>query len=235
MNAVSDDSHVINIQNPMSNDAALRSTIYSEFAAALEYPDEFLVDRIHSGAIAKNLQVIEAMFNKPMGDDLGWASLSDIEITQDTLSIEYTRLFDSVGPKGPLCSLYTGEYTGSRMKTMEELIRFYNHFDLSMPESSSDSPDHVVTELQFLHYLSFHEAKALEVGECSLNLQLAQRDFISRHPGRWFSRLHHDIVANNAVPYFETLAKLASIFLGAELQRLITELGPVPEAAAKSV
>jgi len=235
MNAVSHDGHAINIQNPMSNHAALRSIIYSEFAAALEYPDELMVNRIHSGAIAKNLQVIETMFNRPMDDDLDWASLSDIGITQDALSIEYTRLFDSVGSTGPLCSLYTGEYTGSRMKTMEELVRFYNHFGLSMPESSGDLPDHVVTELQFLHYLSFHEAKALELGDSSLDFQLAQRDFICRHPGRWLSKLHQNMVANNAEPYFETLVKLVSIFLGAELKRLMTELGSAPETVTESM
>ena len=51
----------------------------------------------------------------------------------DGLAIEYSRLFDPIGPSGPACPLNSGALVGDdgRMKLLEELVRFYNHFGLT--------------------------------------------------------------------------------------------------------
>jgi DMSO reductase family type II enzyme chaperone len=92
------------------------------------------------------------------------------------------------------------------MKTMEEAVRFYNHFGLSMAESPRELPDHIMTQLEFLHFLAFREAEALEGDDDPSPFQRAQRDFVSRHPGRWVPRLRERLDQNDPMPFFRSCA-----------------------------
>ena len=51
------------------------------------------------------------------------------------------------------------------MKSMEEVIRFYNYFGLKLSDERRIPPDHLATELEFLHYLTFRQAASkLRIG-----------------------------------------------------------------------
>ena len=53
------------------------------------------------------------------------------------------------------------------------------------------------TELEFLHFLAFREAEALQTGQDAGPFRRAQRDFIDRHPGRWIPRLRAKLESND--------------------------------------
>ena len=212
------------LANPLADPAARRSFIYQLFASAFEYPDAEFIGQIRSGAVADRFQEVLAS----VVSSANWDALKDAGKEDDALQIEYTRLFDA-GVSGPPCALYGGEYTGARMQTMEELIRFYNFFSLSMSETPHELPDHLVTELEFLHFLTFRESELARIGEDVTDMQRAERDFIARHPGRWVPQMFAKLEKQNPMPFFLELARLLLLFLKHEEESLVAEVGRVPD------
>jgi DMSO reductase family type II enzyme chaperone len=191
--------------------AAQRSRMYRLFAEALEYPDEDLLGAIRSGALAGALADGLAAVDPALAAAVDRDALADAG-EDDALEVEYTRLFD-VGLSGPPCPLYGGLYGGARMQTMEEAVRFYNYFGLTLAGEPRELPDHVITELEFLHYLAYREAEALERGEDPGPFQRAQRDFVERHPGRWVPKLRERLERQEAMRFFPALVRALERFL----------------------
>ena len=208
--------------------AVARSGIWRALAGLFDYPEGDLPEAVRRGEVAQCLEDLVQGLGGGSAPDVDRQALSDAG-EGDALAVEYTRLFD-VGVGGPPCPLYGGLYAGDRMKTMEEAVRFYNHFGLRPAESPRELPDHLVTELEFLHFLSFREAQALGEGVETGPWCRAQRDFLRRHPGRWVPRLRGRLLEQDAMPFYRELAALLEALLEREGARLTAELGPAPEA-----
>jgi DMSO reductase family type II enzyme chaperone len=127
--------------------------------------------------------------------------------------VEYTRLFDA-GAQGTGCSLNGGLQHGPQMKVMEEAVRFYAHFGLTLTEEQKELPDHLTTQLNFLHFLAYGEHLLESRGESAIAYRLARRDFIARHPGRWLPIMEDKLRTMEPLPLFLALTEL--------LQRLLT-------------
>jgi DMSO reductase family type II enzyme chaperone len=211
--------------------AALRSRAHLLLGALLSYPDAEQCAAIRSGALPRALRETLEAIDPALVGRADWAALGDAG-DGDELAVEYTRLFD-VGTSGPPCPLYGGLYDGARMKTMEEAVRFYNHFGLHMAESEAvrELPDHLSTELEFLHFLAFREAEACQRGEDAGPYRRAQRDFVARHPGRWVPKLRERLEAQQALPFFCAAVDLLAAFLAAEGERLAREAAGAPTDA----
>jgi DMSO reductase family type II enzyme chaperone len=186
-------------------EAAARSHAYRLFADAFGYPQGELLARIRSGELADALA--EALFavSPPLGERLESGPLREAG-PGDALAVEYTRLFD-VGPGGPPCPLHGGLWIGDRMKTMEEVLRFYRHFGLALADSPRELPDHLSIELEFLHYLAYREAEALAEGGDPGPYRRAQHDFASRHAARFAPLLRARLERENAAPFYVALAR----------------------------
>jgi DMSO reductase family type II enzyme chaperone len=191
--------------------AAGRSRAYGLLAEAIEYPEGQLLEDIRSGQLAEALSEALSAVDPELVEETDWDALRDGG-DEDELAIEYTRLFD-VGVAGPPCSLHGGLYGSSRMKTMEEAVRFYNHFGLSLAEKPRELPDHHSTQLEFLHYLAFRETEAVQADEDAGSYRRAQRDFIERHPGQWVPKLRAKLEQEDAMRFF--------VALGRTLERLL--------------
>jgi DMSO reductase family type II enzyme chaperone len=211
-------------------DAARRSRGFRLFDIALSYPDAELVELIRTGELETALRDELAALDPGLADGGDWPALRDAGQEPDDLACEYTRLFD-VGPSGPPCPLYGGLYGGARMKVMEEAVRFYNHFGLTLAESPRELPDHLSTELEFLHFLAFREAEALARGEDAGPWRRAQRDFVTRHPGRWVPKLRQRLEQQSPRPYFRELVRLLERFLAHEHAELVQLAGAAPDGA----
>ena len=202
------------IESVEGRHAAARSLAYSVFARTFEYPDGEQNQVIRSGELATLLRDALVAVDPALEEEADWDALRDAG-DEDDLPVEFTRLFD-VGTGAPPCPLHGGLYFGNRMKTMEEAVRFYNFFGLSLSETSRELPDHLTTQLEFLHFLAFREAQALEAGSDPGSWRRAERDFIVRHPGRWVPVLQKRLEKAEPMPFFrELVARLAS-FLEAE-------------------
>jgi DMSO reductase family type II enzyme chaperone len=215
------------LTNPEEILAAERSRAWRLFNEAFIYPDEAHVEAIRSGELAAALRDVLRATYPALLEEVEWDALRDAG-EGDDLAVEYTRLFD-VGTSGPPCPLYGGLYGGARMRTMEEAVRFYNHFDLKLSDDPRELPDHLGTQLEFLHYLAFREAEALHRGSDPGPYRRAQRDFVARHPGAWVPRLRQRLEEQQPAAYFRSLVELLDRVLAAECARLALEAGPAPE------
>jgi DMSO reductase family type II enzyme chaperone len=198
--------------------AAARSLAYILLARMFEYPDGAQAEAIRSGALAGQLREALVACDPAVSQVADWGALQDAG-EGDDLAVEFTRLFD-VGTGAPPCPLHGGLYGGARMKTMEEAVRFYNFFDLTLSEEPRELPDHLTTQLEFLHFLAFREAQTLEEGADAGSWQRAQRDFLGRHPGRWVPQLRARLDKEEPMPFFRELAARLAAFLESEARHL---------------
>ncbi|AMN47553.1 putative ethylbenzene dehydrogenase (S25dD4) [Steroidobacter denitrificans] len=131
----------------------------------------------------------------------------------EELAADYSALFD-VGTGGkPPCPLHGGAYGGTqRLKVMEEVIRFYDHFGLRLSPDLNEMPDQLGAELEFLHFLSFRQAEAGD-GDDTLPYRRAERDFIARHPGRWVPEMRARLEKTAASPFYREIVMLLDEFL----------------------
>jgi DMSO reductase family type II enzyme chaperone len=192
------------LSGPEELRAAARSQAYRLFAEAIDYPDDALRESVRTGKLASALREVLGALDPKLVEEIDWEGLHDAG-EADELEVEFTRLFD-VGVSGPPCPLYGGIYGGARMKAMEEAVRFYNHFGLTLSESPRELPDHLTTQLEFLHFLAFREAEALQRGDDAGAFQRAQRDFIERHPGKWVPKLCERLDQQEPMRFFAALA-----------------------------
>ena len=194
--------------------AAARSRLYQLLGAAFAFPDEELHAAVGAGEFAAACREACAWLPHGLGaqvtDDLGDGGASYTEFQS-----EYIRLFD-VGAAGPPCPLYGGIYIGDRMKVMEEATRFYNFFQLHLSPEVHELPDHLTTELEFLHYLTYREAEARQHGIDATPLLRAQRDFLGRHLCRWMPRLQGRLQKHDPLPFFAALVAFAGAFFEAD-------------------
>ena len=220
------------LTKPEAQRAAARSRAYGAFAQAFEYPDDPFVEDIRAGELAVALREILEAVDAGLVEGRDWEALKDPGDTDD-LAVEYTRLFDT-GASGPPCPLYGGLYGGARMKTMEEAVRFYNHFGLTISQKPHELPDHITTEFEFLHFLAFREAQALEQGEDAGAYRRAQRDFLARHPGRWIPKLCARLEKEEPMRFFLEIVRTMVRFLEVDLAHLVKLEGGVPKGRAGS-
>lgn len=206
-----------------------RSRAYALLAEAFAFPAPPLAERFASGDWLDDFT--DALTFLPFGVDVPEPVREQLArpAAQEELAHDYIRLFD-VGAGRPYCPLYEGAHRGGRMKIMEELVRFYEHFGLK--PAPGDHPDHVCAELQFMHYLTFKEAASP-----SEDVRIAQRDFLYRHLCKWLPRLalRLDDAREPSLSY-SALASVAAEFCRADLAYLKKcqgipdpQIGPLPD------
>lgn len=200
--------------------AARRSQAYGFFAALMEYPEGELTTLIRDGTIARRARELLCAVYPQLTKEFDWSPLRDAGEADD-LSIEYTRLFNLPGPGGgPCCSLNSSTYdSDSRMKLLEELVRFYNFFGLTSGDApANELPDHLTTQFEFLHFLCAREA--CDETETVDDYRRAQRDFLEHHPGKWVPQWHARLRDNHAPPFYLALGELLDRFIQMERQHL---------------
>jgi DMSO reductase family type II enzyme chaperone len=167
-----------------------RINMYAILADIFRYPDPLSRMYVRKGEFKANLLRIAQNLPYPFGmnaDEIRNLTYPE-HLKEEDVEIEFIRLFEA-GPGNPACPLVEGVLMNKeegRKSVFKDLILFYNHFGLSYAEGSSeDRPDHLIYELEFLHYLTFLELMALQKGRDPNPLRNAQRDFLQRHPLKW--------------------------------------------------
>ncbi len=202
------------VEDASARAAGSRSRLYLLLAGAFGFPDEELYGAIRDGSLATAIAELCASLPYALApSDPGGLATADADYVGH--ESEYIRLFD-VGAAGPPCPLYGGTYLGDRMKVMEDAVRFYNFFGLHLSPEMNELPDHVTTQLEFLHYLTFREAETREQGGDPSSLLRAEQDFLERHPARWVPRLRERLEKQNGCRFFESLATFAVDFFEAD-------------------
>jgi len=209
-------------------ECAARIDMYALFADTFRYPDPLFRDFIRNGefksvllTLCKNLPYAMELSNEEI-DKLTYSE----DLSDEDVEVEFIRLFES-GPGDPPCPLIEGFYMGEeegRKTIFKDLILFYNNFGLSYAEGSSeDRPDHITYELEFLHYLTFLNLKALQESKEAHSYLWAQKDFLERHPARWTGSMstRMDEISNGLKPdvnrevieFYRNIVKLLDRFV----------------------
>ena len=203
------------LKEPEGGPEVARSKCYGMMAAIFNVPDETQFKELNDGTYKERF--VEACEELPFELDIELEALPE-EWSAEDFHSEYLNLFD-VGMGGPPCPLYGGVWGGDRMQVMEEVVRFYNYFGLKSSEERRIPPDHLSTELEFLHYLTYREAAA-PMPNLAAPYRRAQIDFIDRQPGRWLPNLAKKLDELDPAPYFTSLVALTTQMLERDRKHL---------------
>ncbi len=186
----------LQLNRPEAVAAGARSRLYVLLARAFRYPEDHSWDDLPQALqeVVPSLPYpldVPPHLEAPRADD-------------------YIHAFEVGGPYGPPCFIYEGEYGGGRLKVMEDVLRFYDHFGLqpTQEEGRRDRPDHLATELEFMHVLTFQEAAALERGEDPTPYRQAQKEFLRHHLVDFVAAVASRLEAMG-VPFYSQMARLA--------------------------
>ncbi len=217
------------LEEPEGGPDVARSKCYALLASGYNVPDEERFEEISSGGLVAALE--EQRGELPYEFDFAIEPIP-AEWSHDDLQAEFLRLFE-VGAGGPPCPLYGGVWSADRMKAMEEVVRFYNYFGLKLSDERRIPPDHLATELEFLHYLTFRQA-ASRLEQLAVPYRQAQLDFIERQPGAWVPKLKERLDGLETVAFFTSLVDATARLLEADHRHLTEEAGlPAPAPARR--
>ena len=212
-----------NLQSDAERAAAGRSRVYQLLGQTFAFPDQDLHDAVRDGAVAA--AVADACAALPY--DMAVSISADLHAAPDAYAdfeSEYIRLFD-VSAADPPCPLYGSVYIGDRMKVMEDATRFYNFFHLRLSPQMHELPDHITTELEFLHYLTFRETELRQQRQDPGSLLRAERDFLALHLCKWVPRMQARLAKQECLSFFPALVRFALAFFDADQQYTAAAVG----------
>lgn len=190
------------------------ASLYGLLAELLAFPSEELANAIESGSL---VTVIAANLRE-LRDDARLASpaFGPGKLSASGLEPEYIRLFDV--PDRIPTPLYTGVYARRRRDAMEELLRIYRHFGLTVSGESHDLPDFVPTVLEFLQFLS----RGIEEGTGAAReaRERAMADVLERHLCPWAEQTLERLAKREALPFYRALVELVAVRAAARLREL---------------
>lgn len=189
--------------------AAARSQVYALFAQALRFPNGEIGSALESG------ELYQAIAQAAGALPYRYTFMAPPLIEARDMGRIYTALFDAVAGK-PQVSLLEQRHDGSppQQQLWEELLRFYRYFGLDFSTGGAkERPDHLLVELEFMHYLTFLEAGA---GDGHEGMRRGQQDFLQRRLARWLPGLRTALIeSGDAMPY-DILIDALVRFVGAD-------------------
>lgn len=195
--------------------AASRAVLYGHLVELFVYPDDALVASVRSGDLAASVDLAASALPYALTPGPFDAAPDEGE---PGLGTHYIRLFD-VPATGTPCPLYGGALGGDRRATMEDLLRFYRHFGLSVVHAPErDLPDSVATVLEFLEYLVLREGDCAEAE--ARTYRRAQRDVLERHLTRWSPVIRARVAGLDPADLYAAATALLDDFARGELAAL---------------
>ncbi len=201
-----------------SENQALRARreLYGLLAELFSFPTRELGEAISHGALAHSIHaVVRSLPYELAFDREGF----EVHVDPIDLEAEYIRLFDLPGG-GKTCPLYTGVYTPSRRDSMEEILRLYRHFGVTLASQGRDLPDALPTELEFLQYLVLREAAADSVS--SEQSRTAQLDLLQRQLRPWAEATAPRLQSRQPGPFYAAVVRFAGDAFAADAGYLRT-------------
>ncbi|MCX7168555.1 MAG: molecular chaperone TorD family protein [Rhodocyclales bacterium] len=175
---------------------------------------------VDTGTLAGAYLTMAQLFSYPKPET--WKRLTELglvdpEVTAADLEAEYLAAFE-VGRDTSPVPLFEGMHRGDlgRDGILEDLLRFYEFFDVKLSETDREYPDHLVTELEFVAWLCMQEQTAEQKGGDALPYRRAARDFLDRHLRAWLPNFRKRLEATETAyaQYGTTLAELVEAHRG---------------------
>lgn len=214
MNVV-DDTGSPALEAPADADAAARSRIYALLAEAFAYPEGGPVLRLLDGDWMADIR--DAIELSPLQVELPQdIAIPGSKSAINDLQVGYSAIFDVISgsPKVSLLERRYGDHP--EQKLWQDLLAFYGHFGLDFSRGyAEEQPDHLLTELGFMHYLSFLEAGS-DHEQTRASLQRGQRDFLALHLAAWMDDLATKLNDTHPVPPYAILGRILADVVAAD-------------------
>ena len=201
------------------------SQVYLFLGKSFSYPSEEFYTLMKDGRTGEQLRVMV----EGLPFDVNFKGIPTPSLPQEDFESEYISTFDiAFGPSHP-CPLHESDYRDDVSSTdiTEELLRFYEHFQVKLSDKEKDYPDHLVVELEFMAFLAKKEADAVKRGTDPEPYRLAQADFLERHLAKWVPKLDEKVQKRIKQPFYRG----ASSFLREFLTNHLSYLRSLPQAA----
>jgi len=190
------------------------SHLYGIFAETLSFPTRELADMVESGLLRMTVEMVAK--GLPGEVRLPTEGLGPGGLSARMLESEYIRLFDV--PDGVPTPLYCGVYAPRRRDAMEELLRLYRHFGLTVNGEAHDLPDFAPTVLEFLQFLSHSAAVASQPAREARERAMA--DVLERHFCPWAEQTASRLARREPLPFYRSLVEAAAALGVARLRQL---------------
>ena len=178
----------------------------------LEFLEQLASERLQSLLSQSGIELGEE-FTKKSPDTL-----------QQELCEEFTRLFLGPGKHiAPYESVQLKRGPGTLWAKETILVkRFIEAAGFDYEHDFNGIPDHISVELEFLSRLTDVEARAWAAGNIVVagNVLEWQRDFISRHAGKWMPRFCRKVMQQAQLPFYAAFALLLRQFLAGEKAKI---------------
>jgi len=197
-----------------------RGTLYRSLLEPFQFPSTDLNEQFMSGAWGQRL-IANAEILKY---DLPLTDVPMLESSQDKYQVEFISLFE-VGMGGAPCPLHSGHYSKDRMRTLEEVVRFYGFFEYSPDRSPDRFPDHITFELEFIAHLADLQGQAANGQGDALSPLRAQRDFVTRHLTSWLPQLTANVVQRGQIRFFSQVVTVLNACVAGDQLYLDTRVG----------
>lgn len=133
------------------------------------------------------------------------------------LQVDHAALF--VGPFELLAPPYGSVYLEEGRKIMGnstiDAQHRYREAGLQVSDNFKEAPDHIVVELEFLHYLIFNEIEALDQYDIAraLGHLETQNAFLHDHLGAWLNSFTENVEKNAQTNFYKNLALVTKHFV----------------------
>jgi TorA maturation chaperone TorD len=215
--------------------AADRAAVYAALSRGFYLPDDSLVWEVREGSFVQGIEAAvtwlgpDSAAYRPHLDDLHAVGLAlrarQADDVLRELKVEHARLF--TGPGRPAVGVFESEYVDLDGDTRGRLdgpataavARWYRAAGFERAASHRDLPDHVATELEFLHALARNETDARRTGDPDLASRL-RRDtdsFLREHPARWMPAFCRATLEARPHAFYAGLVGVLEIHLSIEL------------------
>ncbi len=215
--------------SPTFADPLVRSDSYKMLSLVFKYPTAEIFQAYRNGefmaAVMENLSelphgkgIVETETGLPAAVRKELEGMSQID-----LEVKFNQVFE-VGAPEPPCPPYEGIYRKGVERTgiMIEVAEFYKQFGLKMSteEGRRELPDHILAELEFLHFLAFKEAQARKENTPDLlkGYIHAQKDFLERHMVNWIPEFSGKLQNSGSLEFFTGMGRVLSRFIAAEYE-----------------
>jgi DMSO reductase family type II enzyme chaperone len=198
----------------------LISQIYLLLSRFFSYPGEGLYESMKDTQVQEDLRTLV----KGLPFEVNFKGIPSPSFPHDEFESNYINTFDIT----PTCPLYESSYPREDMTgrdIYEEILRYYEHFDIRLDESERDYPDHLVAELDFMAFLAKKESEAIENGKNPQPYRLAQIDFLERHLKKWIPLLCERLNQRVNEPFYQKTGDLLRNLIDSHYIFLKTTMG----------
>lgn len=206
----------------------LRSATYKKLSLLYTYPENGAYKQLRKEKqeIEKIFIEIAAEYDIALQDDIDILTSSLDTLSLQDIQIEYVRLFD-YRPKCLIvesANIYRRDKFSdpeSAAQVQDAVEDFYGKYGLNTGCWFKQPPDHILVELEFMHYLTHQEGVCLE-GESDevKNYLRGEKEFLSEHLLNWGVDFCDCLKDSTCLPLYSSLAVLTKSLLLSEARYL---------------